>query len=58
MSYFKEQVEEILWDKALGESVEDMRIKANELKEIIDDVVENIEIDIKDEDYHPMYVER
>lgn len=58
MSYFEEQVEEILWDKALSESVEDMRIKANELKEIIDDVVENIEIDIKDEDYHPMYVER
>lgn len=56
MSYLEEQIKDILWDKAF-ESIEDMRNKADDLKDMIDDIVENIEIDIKDTDYHP-YPER
>lgn len=56
MSYLEEQIEEILWDKAF-ESIEDMRRKADDIKDMVDDIVENIEIDIKDTDYHP-YPER
>lgn len=56
MSYLEEQIEEILWDKAL-DSIEDMRRKADDIKDMVDNIVENIEIDIKDTDYHP-YPER
>lgn len=56
MSYLEEKIEEILWDKAL-DSIEDMRRKADDIKNMVDDIVENIEIDIKDTDYHP-YPER
>lgn len=56
MSYLEEKIEEILWDKAL-DSIEDMRRKADDIKDMVDDIVENIEIDIKDTDYHP-YPER
>ena len=56
MSYLEEKIEEILWDKAL-DSIEDMRRKADDIKNMVDDIVENIEIDIKDTEYHP-YPER
>ncbi len=56
MSYLEEQIKDILWDKAF-ESIDDMRRKADDIKDMVDDIVENIEIDIKDTDYHP-YPER
>lgn len=48
MSYFEEMVRDILEDEANSESVESMCCKAEEMKELIDGIVDEIEDEVRD----------
>lgn len=54
MKYLEEKINEILWDVAKSEGIESMEYKATKLKELIDDIAEDVADEFKKENKKPV----